>query len=116
MEANSKPIVCIGLPVGHKCRRSLKATIKKILANEKYNDLMKFSDKGVRVTIKYLGTDEAIDEVVFYGYKNDRGLMLGRVLGEDMNLKKAYQLVSAVRAANIDAGAVEQFQEMFDDH
>ncbi len=90
-----------------------KATIKKILANERYNDLIKFSDQGARITIKYLGTDEAIDEVIFYGYKNDKGLMLGRVLGEDMNLRKASQLVSAVRSANIDAGAMAQLQGMF---
>ncbi len=64
---------------------SEKEKITLILKNPNYKELIKVNKGGGRMTIKYLGDEEGVDEVVIFGSENTKGFALVRVLGEKMN-------------------------------
>jgi len=73
-----------------------KKNVKAILKHDKYVDLMKLNTQYGKGFIKYLGDEEAIDEVIIYGNDDKKGFALIRVLGNNMNpahLVKAIQLL-----------------------
>ena len=76
--------------------------IKTILSDSKYNDLMEFSDKGNKIYVKYIGTDEDADEVVIFGSAKDRGFGIVRILGDDMNPEKMVTLINVLQHANVE--------------
>ena len=76
--------------------------IKTILSDSKYNDLMEFSDKGNKIYVKYIGTDEDADEVVIFGSAKDRGFGIVRILGDDMNPEKMVTLINVLQHANLE--------------
>ncbi|MDP2058943.1 MAG: DUF4252 domain-containing protein, partial [Flavobacteriaceae bacterium] len=62
-----------------------KEKIKQILKGEEYHQLVRFGSNQKGATVSYLGDETAVDEVVFFGNDNEKGLVLLRVLGDDMN-------------------------------
>ncbi|KJD33356.1 hypothetical protein PK35_05715 [Tamlana nanhaiensis] len=89
------------------------AKVKQILANEKYNDLMEFSDKGNRIVVKYLGEDDEADEVIVFGSAKETGFGIVRVLGNDMNPDKMMTLISAFQKADVDEKQIENIINFF---
>ncbi len=87
--------------------------VKTILSADKYNDLMEVSDKGNRLFVKYIGTDDSADEVILFGYRKDMGFGIIRVLGDDMNPEKMGVLVHSLQNANIDEGQVQDIMNFF---
>ncbi len=87
--------------------------VKTILKDSKYNDLMEFSDKGRKVIVKYVGTDDEADEVIVFGSSKDLGFGIIRVLGNDMNPDKMVTLVTALQTANIDESQIEDLMNFF---
>lgn len=81
-----------------------KAKVNSILKNEEFVELMKLNSKHGKGVIKYLGEDDAIDEVIIYGSSDDKGFALIRVLGDDMNPAHLIQLIQAIQKADYDAG------------
>ncbi len=80
--------------------------IKTILANPKYQDL--FSIGGKRsLAIKYLGEDDAIDEIIIFGADIDKGFILVRLLGKKMNPSKMKTLIDEI---NYD-GNMDDFKQ-----
>ncbi len=51
--------------------------VKKILKDEKYNELIRIKHDNVHIVIKYLGDDEEIDEFIFFASDKDQGFCLG---------------------------------------
>ncbi|MGS0524060.1 DUF4252 domain-containing protein [Zobellia nedashkovskayae] len=70
--------------------------IKSILKSEDFTELMKMNTDFGRATIKYLGDEDAIDEVVIYGDNEEKGFLVVRVLGKNMNPAKMIQFVQAL--------------------
>ena len=89
------------------------AKVKTILSDSKYNDLMEFSDKGNKISVKYIGTDEEADEVIVFGSAKDMGFGIVRILGDDMNPDKMVTLISALQNANIEEGQIENIMNFF---
>lgn len=89
------------------------AKVKTILSDSKYNDLMEFSDKGNKIYVKYIGTDDEADEVVVFGSAKDMGFGIVRILGDDMNPEKMVTLISALQNANIGEDQVEDIMNFF---
>jgi hypothetical protein len=87
--------------------------IKTILSDSKYNDLMEFSDKGNKIYVKYIGTDEDADEVVIFGSAKDRGFGIVRILGDDMNPEKMVTLINVLQHANVEEGQIEEVLKFF---
>lgn len=74
-----------------------KAKVKEILKNEDYVELMKINSSYGKGVIKYLGDDDAIDEVILYGDSKEQGFALVRVLGKDMNPAHIMELMQAIQ-------------------
>jgi len=89
------------------------AKVKNILSDSKYNGLMEFSDKGNKISVKYIGTDEEADEVIVFGSAKDMGFGIVRILGDDMNPDKMVTLISAFQNANIEEGQIENIMNYF---
>jgi hypothetical protein len=89
------------------------AKVKTILSDSKYNGLMEFSDKGNKISVKYIGTDEEADEVIVFGSAKDMGFGIVRILGDDMNPDKMVTLISAFQNANIEEGQIENIMNYF---
>ena len=65
-----------------------------------------------KATISYLGDDEAIDEVVIYGDSNDKGFLLVRVLGDDMNPANMIQFMKALEKSDYKGEGLEQLGQL----
>ncbi len=79
---------------------SEKNKVKAILKNEKFTELMKINTSYGKATLKYLGNEDAIDEVVIYGDSDDKGFMLVRILGNDMNPAHLLQFLKAIEKSD----------------
>ena len=89
------------------------ATVKEILKNEKYNDLIEFSDQGNKFTVKYVGTDDEADEFIIFGNSKEFGFGVVRVLGSDMNPSKMMTLANSLQKADIDASQIDNIKNFF---
>ncbi|MBC29215.1 MAG: hypothetical protein CMH48_00065 [Muricauda sp.] len=74
-----------------------KAKVKEILKDDEFVELMKINSEYGKGVIKYLGDEDAIDEVIIYGDSEDKGFALIRVLGDDMNPAHIVQLMQAIQ-------------------
>lgn len=74
-----------------------KAKVREILKDDEFIELMKINSSYGKGVIKYLGDEDAIDEVIIYGDSNDKGFALVRVLGKDMNPAHVVQLMQAIQ-------------------
>lgn len=77
-----------------------KANVKAILKNGKFIDLMKLNTSYGKGVIKYLGDENAIDEVIIYGDNDDKGFMLIRVLGNNMKPANLIQFIQAIQKSD----------------
>lgn len=89
------------------------AKVKTILSNDKYNDLMEFSDKGNKIIVKYLGDEDEADEVIVFGNSKDLGFGIVRILGNDMSPDKMATLVTALQSANVDESNIQDIMNFF---
>lgn len=87
--------------------------VKTILADAKYNDLMEFSDRGNKISVKYLGDDDEAEEVILFGSSADMGFGVVRILGDDMSPDKMVTLIEALKGANIDEAQIENIMNFF---
>ena len=90
-----------------------RSTIKKILAKEPFKDLMRFKDDNNMVIVKYLGTEKSVDQLIVFAYANDKGLALVRILGEQMDVKKAFKLVTLARSGKVDTSKISALKGLF---
>lgn len=79
-----------------------KAKVKEILKNEDFIELMKINSSYGKGVVKYLGEDDAIDEVIIYGDSKEQGFALVRVLGKDMNPAHIMQIMQAIQKSDYD--------------
>lgn len=84
-----------------------KTTVQTILKDDKYEELMVINSGKYKGTVKYLGDDEAIDEVILFGSDDENGFALVRVLGNKMKPENMMSLVEAVQKGAVDSGALE---------
>ncbi len=90
-----------------------KTKVKAILKNPDFHELMKMNTSMGKATIKYLGEDDAIDEVIIYGDSKEKGFVLVRVLGDDMNPAHLAQLLKAIEKSDYKGEGLEQIGEFF---
>ncbi len=77
-----------------------KKKVKAILKRDKFNELMRMNTSYGKATIKYLGENDAIDEVIIYGDNKEKGFLLVRVLGDDMNPAHIMQFIKAIQKSD----------------
>ncbi len=72
-----------------------KATLKNLFKDNKdYKTLSSMKMKGMNVNLYYSGETDSIDEIVAFGYSQELGVGVARLLGENMNPTKIMEVVS----------------------
>lgn len=96
-----------------------RAELAKILDNEKYVLLGKVNSNGSKMTMKYLGEEDAIDEVIIFASDDERGFAVFRLLGDDMKPGQMMKLMNSINSGDLDLNALngigDMFKEEFDD-
>lgn len=92
-----------------------KEVIKNLLKDEEYTSLMRMSSSGGKVWIKSLGNnnEKTVDEMIIFGYKDDLGLGIARVLGDNMRSEDLFKLYEAMDQASVDDSQIKGFMELF---
>jgi hypothetical protein len=88
--------------------KTQKATVKTILDGSDFSELMKMNTEFGNATIQLKGDDDAIDEIVIYGDNDEKGFILIRVLGDDMNPASFVQLIQAMEKSDFEGKGLEQ--------
>lgn len=88
-----------------------KTKVKAILKNPEFNELMKMNTPYGKATIKYLGDDDAIDEVIIYGDSKEKGFVLVRVLGNDMNPAHLAKFLKAIEKSDYKGEGLDTIGE-----
>ncbi len=79
-----------------------KKTLTEILKSKQYQTLSKLKSGKTKIDIKFIGTDDAIDEVVLFATNNDNGFLLARILGDKMNPENMQALIKNIQNINFD--------------
>ncbi len=90
-----------------------KANVKAILAHDEYTELMKIKTDFGKATVRYLGEEDAIEEVIMYGDNDEKGFALVRILGNNMNPAHFVQLLQALQQSDFDGQALGELGDLF---
>ena len=89
--------------------------VKEILNNDNFNELVRMKHENANIIIKYLGTDEAVDEFIILVADNKKGFALARVLGDKMNPEKIMKLAQNINDVDKDNSAFAQIEGLIND-
>lgn len=88
--------------------------IKSILKNPKYEELMRGGNSVEgKFTIKYLGEDDSIEELIIFGDMSDKGFVIVRVLGDEMKPSEILKLESVLDKIDVQHTNLKQFSDFF---
>jgi hypothetical protein len=90
-----------------------KAKVTQILGNKSYQELFALSDNGNNVVVKFLGSDESMDEVIVYGSNPKKGFALGRLIGNDMKPENMIKLIENIQKMNSNSEAFKSIESFF---
>ncbi|MGB5941489.1 MAG: DUF4252 domain-containing protein [Leeuwenhoekiella sp.] len=93
-----------------------KAQLAKVLKGDDYEELMTFGQPSQKMTLYLKGEEEAIDEVIFFGHDDEKGFVVARVLGEDMNISEIIRFAENMDTdgANINTAGLKGVMDIFD--
>lgn len=89
-----------------------RAKVNLILKDKKYQQLMKFGSGKEGASVSYVGSDEHIEEFVFFANKKEAGFAVVRVLGKDMNPTNIMTMMQVIQKANIDLEQLKPLQQL----
>ncbi|TKD60706.1 DUF4252 domain-containing protein [Flavobacterium sp. ASW18X] len=90
-----------------------KTKVNAILKDDRFVELMKINTQFGKGVVKYLGEEDAIDEVVIFGASDDKGFAVIRVLGENMNPAHLVQLIQALDKSDFNGEGLEGVANIF---
>ncbi len=111
-----RKINVVALPVkGNEAAYEIeKTTLKNLFKdNKEYKSLMSMKAKGMHVNLFYTGDTDSIDEVIAFGYGNEAGVGVARLLGENMNPGKIIEMMNNIKVDGDNVG-LKQFSAIFD--
>jgi len=89
------------------------ARLSLIFNQEKYQVLGRFKTKSQKVSLMYLGSENAIDEVIVYISDNQTGLAVFRLLGKNMKPIDVIKLSEMIESGNLDLSSLTGLQDVF---
>ncbi len=89
-----------------------KQKVKEILKNPKYQELITIGHGKQSYTVKFLGEEDAIDEVIFFGSDKERGFALVRILGNNMDPSKMMALAQDIKLDG-EEGSMKEIESLF---
>jgi len=90
-----------------------RAKILEILSQERYQTLMKMGSNKQGVTLKYLGEEDAIDEIIVYGNDSKKGFVVLRLLGKNMKPEDMISMMESMDKENINLSAFKGLEGFF---
>ena len=88
--------------------------VHEILNNAPYEELLRAgNNEEGKIILKYLGIDEAIDELIIFGRINTKGFVIIRVLGKDMSPNKIITLGNLIDQLDFGQVPVNEVMEFF---
>lgn len=76
--------------------------VKKILKNKNYTELMRVNSNGYKITAKYVGNEDSINELILFVSDNSKGFAVVRVLGDDMKPENMLHLLNNLKDIDQD--------------
>ena len=67
------------------------------------------------MTMKYLGEEDAIDEVIIFASDDTKGFAIFRLLGDDMKPGQMLKLMNSINSGDLDLSALSGIGDMFED-
>ncbi|MBT8295547.1 MAG: DUF4252 domain-containing protein [Gramella sp.] len=92
-----------------------KLKLNEIFKDEKYQLLMKYGGGDKKAALYFTGEEDAIDEIIVYGYDDSQGLGVARVLGKDMDPEKIMKMMKSLDKDNIDMEGIKGLGKIFGD-
>lgn len=90
------------------------AKVKTIFKDAKYEELIRGGNsKDGKFMVNFIGDENRLDELILFGYANDKGFAIVRILGDDMNATHLVQLVMSMENATISDAKVNEVMEFF---
>lgn len=89
--------------------------LKDILNQKQYKELTRIKTNDWNATLKYMGEEDAIDEVIVFASDNERGFAIFRLLGENMRPDQMIKLMESAERGDLDASKLGGFTEIFKD-
>lgn len=90
-----------------------KAKVKDIINQEQYKTLGMVKSKDMQLTMKYLGEETAIDEVIVFASSSDKGFGVFRLLCDDMRPDQALKLMNSMENGDLDLSKISGIGDMF---
>ena len=115
--ATVKKINVVAFPLNEENKDQFdvkKQELKDIINQEKYKTLMKFGSNKRGATLKYLGEEDAINEIIVFATDDEKGFALFRLLGENMRPDQMIKLMSSIEKGDIDASRLSSIGGLFD--
>ncbi len=91
-----------------------KKKLAEIVSQEKYKTLMKFGSNNKGATLKYLGEEDAIDEVIVFASDSEKGFAVFRLLGKDMRPDQMIKLMNSIDNGDLDVSKLSGIGDLFD--
>lgn len=90
-----------------------KTQLQEILKNEKYQLLMKYGSGNRKAEVYFTGNENAVDEFIFFGFDDSRGVGLARILGEDMKPQQMLKLLRSMEKDDLNLDGIKSVSQMF---
>jgi len=87
-------------------------TVVKILSTSSYTELMKLKAEAYQGSVSYLGSEDALKEIIVYAKGGKEGFVLIRVMGDGMNPKYLKPFLEALQSSN---ASIDDFKGLLPD-
>ena len=87
--------------------------LKTILDQDRYKTLMKYGSNKEGATLKYVGLEDAIDEIIVFVRDDEKGFALFRLLGDDMRPEQMIKLMTAIEKGDVDISKLNSIGKIF---
>jgi hypothetical protein len=94
---------------------SEKQIVTDIIGQEDYKTLLKMGSNNMGATLKYLGEEDAIDELIVFASDSEKGFAVFRLLGDNMRPDAMLKLMQSIDAGDVDVSSLESIGSIFGD-
>ena len=91
-----------------------KQNIAQLLSQDKYKTLMKMGSNNQGATLKYVGEEDAIDELIVLASDDTKGFAVFRLLGDNMSPADMIKLMTSIEKGDVDIKSLQSIGELFD--
>lgn len=108
-------VVAFKITEGNKADYQVKKNeLKEILKQEKYKTLIKFGSNNKGASLKYLGEEDAIDELIVFASDAEQGFAVFRLLGDNMRPDQMIKLMESINSGDVDLSSLKSIGDMLD--